>query len=51
MDRSKLRVQVTECFFRMAGFEHVKSRVCQSARDQKADEGFVLRYDDRFRIH
>jgi hypothetical protein len=51
MDCGKLRLQVTESFFRMPGFQHVKSRIRHGARDQKADERFVLRDNDRFRVH
>jgi hypothetical protein len=37
------RSQVTQSFFRMPGFHHLKTCLAHRVRDQKPDEGFVLR--------
>jgi hypothetical protein len=50
MDCGRLRLQVTESFFRMPGFDHLKSRIGHRAHDQKADERFVLHYHDFFQV-
>ena len=43
MDCGRLRLQVTESFFRMASFDHLESRIAHRTHDQKADERFVCK--------
>ncbi|HEY6433505.1 MAG TPA: hypothetical protein VIZ17_16110 [Acetobacteraceae bacterium] len=42
VDYGRSRSKVTQGFFRMLRFHHLKSCVAHRVRDQKPDEGFVF---------